>query len=417
MPPTAQSQAALSLLVPASILPGEGEDLHLPSWEAPATTTAALFRAWQNLAAPRGARFLLTGNDVSFSDNIEHDSQLQLLRVFPDEESGAPQIEARPAMSHFDWAGVLREIGHAMLEPHFLGTPDELARLFTEGVREVASVAALGFIGEPVPLLTVQKAREGIIVTFLGIWLADTDAMAEVRKTLPAQSWQDGAGFEQADCILLDVAEVEGRGLKEVLASAAMLAMVFGGATSASGADPFPGTMRAGYLKSIFGSDSKRGEKLPVKTQKLVQEHPRIYRDVLDKPDGELRVIVNIGAQRVYLLKGGEVAFDTPISSAARGHTTPRGTFTISEKVRKGKMSTIYKCPLPGWMRLGETAVGMHQGDLPGYPASHGCIRMPLESALFIFDQVKVGTPVQVVDSWTPPQPGEVQGRLVADAH
>ena len=98
-------------------------------------------------------------------------------------------------------------------------------------------------------------------------------------------------------------------------------------------------------------------------------------------------------------------------------HTTPRGTYTVSEKVRKGKMSTIYKCPLPGWMRLGETAVGMHQGDLPGYPASHGCIRMPSESALFIFDQVQVGTPVEVVDSWKPQPAGEQQAKLVADVN
>ena len=67
-------------------------------------------------------------------------------------------------------------------------------------------------------------------------------------------------------------------------------------------------------------------------------------------------------------------------------------------------------------MRLGETAVGMHQGELPGYPASHGCIRMPLESALFIFDQVKVGTPVEVVDSWSPAQ-AAAQSGLVAQAN
>jgi L,D-transpeptidase catalytic domain len=59
----------------------------------------------------------------------------------------------------------------------------------------------------------------------------------------------------------------------------------------------------------------------------------------------------------------------------------------------------------------------MHEGQLPGYPASHGCIRMPLESALFIFDQVHVGTPVQVVDSWTPQAPTAESTAMVADAH
>ena len=215
------------------------------------------------------------------------------------------------------------------------------------------------------------------------------------------ESWHDSTRLGQSTCLLLDAADVEGRGLKEVLMSAAMLAVVLGGSTASAG-DVKPASASVSKFASFFGGDSKHGEKLQVKTQKLVQESPRIYRDVLEAPHSDMRVIVNIGAQRAYIVKDGRIAFDTPISSASTGHRTPRGTFAISEKVRSGKMSTIYKCPLPGWMRLGETAVGMHQGDLPGYPASHGCIRMPLESALFIFDQVRVGTPVEVVDSWSP---------------
>ena len=414
MPAIASSQASLSLLVPASVLPGEAEDIQIASWSHAARTPAELFRAYQSLALPRAARFTLTGNDVCFSNRIEVDSSLQLMRLTSDEESSLPRVDMCPAMSHFDWAGVLREIGHAMLDEHFLATPDELARVFIEGVREVAGIAGVGFAGEPVPLLSISKTKDSIEIAFLGIWLADAKGAADVRSKLPAQAWHDGAGFEQADCILLDAAEVEGRGLKEAIASAAMLAMILGG--SAQAADPTPGTVRAGFLKSLFSGDSKRGEKLQVKTQKLVQDHPRIYREVLDRECCDFRVIVDIGAQRAYLVKDGEIAFETPISSAATGHRTPRGNFTISEKVRKGKMSTIYKCPLPGWMRLGDTAVGMHEGQLPGYPASHGCIRMPLESALFIFDNVKVGTPVQVVDSWKP-SPDAQKGTLVADAH
>jgi lipoprotein-anchoring transpeptidase ErfK/SrfK len=416
MPAIAQSQTSLSLLVPVSLMPGEGANLDLPAWSRPAATAPKLFQAYQSLVLPHAPRFLLTGNEVSFNEDIERDSALRLLKISPDAETNLPQLEACPAMSHFDWAGVLREIGHAMLDEHFLGTPDELARVFTEGVREVSAIAALGFAGEAVPLLSFSKTKDGISAAFLGIWLADEKAMAEVRQSLPAQAWQEGAGFEQPDCILLDTAEVEGRGLKEALASAAMLAMVLGSATTASAADPLAASTRSGFLKSMFGGDTQKGEKLQVKTQKIVQDAPRVYHEILDGP-GELSVIVNIGKQRAYLVKDGQIAFDTPISSAATGHVTPRGTYTISEKVRKGKNSTIYKCPLPGWMRLGETAVGMHEGQLPGYPASHGCIRMPLESALFIFDQVHVGTPVQVVDSWTPQPPTVESTKMVADAH
>lgn len=409
----AQAQASLSLLVPASLLPGEGDDLNLEAWTSPAATTAQLFKAYRSLALPRAPRFVLTGQDVSFNEDIERDSSLRLLKIVPDIEIGAPQMAVLPAMSHFDWAGVLSEISQAMLDEHFLGTPEELARVFTEGVREVSSIAALGFSGEAVPLLSISKSKDSITIAFLGIWLADEVSMKEVRQALPAHAWQDGAGFEQADCVLLDAPEVEGRGLKEALASAAMLAMVLGSTTAASAAD-LPASTRSGFFKGMFSGDSQHGEKLQVKTQKLVQDAPRIYRDVLDGP-GDLRVVVAVGKQRAYLVKDGQIAFETPISSASTGHVTPRGSYTISEKVRKGKMSTIYKCPLPGWMRLGDTAIGMHEGQLPGYPASHGCIRMPLESALFIFDQVKVGTPVQVVDNWTPSPTTSTPSTMVAE--
>lgn len=127
---------------------------------------------------------------------------------------------------------------------------------------------------------------------------------------------------------------------------------------------------------------------------------------MLDREHTDLRVIVNIGAQRAFLVKDGQIAFETPISTGRGPRMTPRGTFKITEKIRTGKISTIYKCPLPGWMRVGEMPIGMHEGELPGYPASHGCIRMPLESAHFIFDRAPVGTTVQIVDSWSPPAAG-----------
>lgn len=141
---------------------------------------------------------------------------------------------------------------------------------------------------------------------------------------------------------------------------------------------------------------------LPVKTQKLVQDGPHIYPGVLDDAKSEVRMIVSLGTQRIYLVKDNQVAFDTPISSAAGGFRTPRGLFVIAEKIRNGKISNLYKCPMPFWMRMGATEFGLHEGELPGYPASHGCIRLPRECAQLIFDQVKVGTPVEVVNSWSP---------------
>ena len=140
-------------------------------------------------------------------------------------------------------------------------------------------------------------------------------------------------------------------------------------------------------------------------------------------PDSS-RVIVSLGRQRAYLMMGDDVALDTPISSGRAGHTTPSGTFRVQEKDRS-HMSNIYGnyvdrtgrvvrsgisskidaapagthyvgAPMLWFMRLTGEGVGMHVGILPGYPASHGCIRMPSDIAPMFYEKVKLGTTVVV---------------------
>jgi lipoprotein-anchoring transpeptidase ErfK/SrfK len=147
--------------------------------------------------------------------------------------------------------------------------------------------------------------------------------------------------------------------------------------------------------------------------------------DVLAKvtPDNA-HVIVSLTKQRAYLMTGEEIAIDSPISSGKRGHTTPNGSFTVLEKdkdhhsslygdykdnsgrtVRGGISAHIDAAPsgthfvgasMKWFMRLTSEGVGMHVGILPGYPASHGCIRMPEPAAAQFYAHVKVGTPVRV---------------------
>lgn len=112
------------------------------------------------------------------------------------------------------------------------------------------------------------------------------------------------------------------------------------------------------------------------------------------------RIVIDIKRQRAFLVIDDLVAIDTAVSTARRGKHTPRGRFTITEKVQSGKVSTLYHVYMPYWMRLGQTTVGMHVGDLPGYPASAGCIRLPQSVAPVIFEHAKHGTPVEIVDSW-----------------
>ena len=135
-------------------------------------------------------------------------------------------------------------------------------------------------------------------------------------------------------------------------------------------------------------------------------------------------VIVSITKQRAYLMNGDEIGIDSPISSGKRGHSTPTGSFSVLEKdkdhrssiygdyvdskgrtVRGGISSQIDSAPsgthyvgasMKWFMRLTGGGVGMHVGILPGYPASHGCIRMPEPAAAAFYAHVKVGTPVRV---------------------
>ena len=137
-----------------------------------------------------------------------------------------------------------------------------------------------------------------------------------------------------------------------------------------------------------------------------------------------VHVRVSLPRQRAYLMVGGQIAADSPISSGKAGHSTPSGNFSVLEKdpdhrssiygdfvdssgrvVRAGISAKIDSAPsgthyvgapMTWFMRLTGEGVGMHVGILPGYPASHGCIRMPSDGAKLFYDTVKIGTPVTV---------------------
>lgn len=109
------------------------------------------------------------------------------------------------------------------------------------------------------------------------------------------------------------------------------------------------------------------------------------------------RVVINIAEQRAYVYLDGKIAVDTPVSTARSGKSTPRGNFHVGERVKQGKISTIYNVSMPYWMRLGSSPYGMHAGYLPGYPASAGCIRMPLDAAKAVYKATGYGTRIKIV--------------------
>jgi len=170
----------------------------------------------------------------------------------------------------------------------------------------------------------------------------------------------------------------------------------------------------------LFGRPRMKSADELIHKQDPARTTPRVLNEMTQDNS---HVIVSISHQRVYLMVGDEIGIDSPISSGKAGHETPTGKFTVLEKdpdhrsslygafcdknrriVRAGVSLAIDSAPSGThfigapmlWFCRFHDAVGMHVGILPGYPASHGCVRLPAEIAPLIYAKVKVGTPIEV---------------------
>jgi hypothetical protein len=108
-----------------------------------------------------------------------------------------------------------------------------------------------------------------------------------------------------------------------------------------------------------------------------------------------MTIEVDITAQTATLIIDNTPGTPVPISSGRKGHATPKGEFVVTNKHRQWK-STLYHAPMPLYLRLSCRDFGLHAGELPGYPASHGCIRMKKKDAEEFFSRVPVGTLVVI---------------------
>ncbi|MBX7157811.1 MAG: L,D-transpeptidase family protein [Verrucomicrobiae bacterium] len=142
---------------------------------------------------------------------------------------------------------------------------------------------------------------------------------------------------------------------------------------------------------------------------------------------GTVMLEIVLNEQRVYIYRGGKQIGYTQISTGREGYNTPVGNYTILQKKREyysnqygsfvdnvtGKVvdnnaeigqrapagAHYEPAPMPYFQRLTWGGVGLHEGFLPGYPASHGCIRVHRDMAHHLFEVTQVGTPVVVTPS------------------
>jgi ankyrin repeat protein len=109
----------------------------------------------------------------------------------------------------------------------------------------------------------------------------------------------------------------------------------------------------------------------------------------------QLRVEISLAQQHAAVIKEGVTVFTTKVSTGRNGFTTKPGYYVITDKDRDHR-STIYKCPMPYFMRLSCRDFGMHEGVVQPYPASHGCIRLPGDAAKKLFVDLPIGTVVSI---------------------
>ncbi len=128
---------------------------------------------------------------------------------------------------------------------------------------------------------------------------------------------------------------------------------------------------------------------------------------------GPVSLVVSIPAQRAYVYRDGVLIGVSTVSTGSPGRDTPTGDFTILQKQVFHRSNLYSNAPMPFMQRLTWDGIALHAGHLPGYPASHGCIRLPKEFARQLYQLTEMGGMVSVIGEdvpdpqfnvWTAPQ-------------
>jgi hypothetical protein len=152
----------------------------------------------------------------------------------------------------------------------------------------------------------------------------------------------------------------------------------------AAGKTPPKHTSTEGTARTVVPSKLETGEYV---------WHPEL------SPKGPIVMVVSLPEQKAYVYRNGVLIGAATVSTGKPGHETPTGVFTVLQK-HEDHYSNLYNAaPMPYMQRLTWSGVALHAGRLPGYPASHGCVRMPYEFARLLFAETRTGVTVVVSDA------------------
>src|SRR5262249_20221828 len=110
------------------------------------------------------------------------------------------------------------------------------------------------------------------------------------------------------------------------------------------------------------------------------------------KPQGPLIIAVSINKQQLKVYDANGLFAQAPVSTGMQGHLTPTGVFSVIQKQKFHRSNIYSNAPMPFMQRITWSGVALHAGVLPGYPASHGCIRMPPSFAVRMYGLTRMGS-------------------------
>ena len=129
----------------------------------------------------------------------------------------------------------------------------------------------------------------------------------------------------------------------------------------------------------------------------VVGLRPGDYRWAAAIPkEGETKIVTDLLTQMAYIYRGDVLIGATTISSGKKGKATPLGFWSVLEKKKMHRSRKYDDAPMPFMQRIDEFGIAFHGGATPGYPASHGCIRLPHKFAEKLYGLTKVGTKVVI---------------------
>ncbi|WKA25874.1 L,D-transpeptidase [Bradyrhizobium roseum] len=161
----------------------------------------------------------------------------------------------------------------------------------------------------------------------------------------------------------------------------------------------------------FYWQDSDPGYYRPAPTvqpRKPVARKPSARKDAAiretnAKPQGPLIIAVSIDQQKVRVYDANGLFAESPVSTGMKGHTTPMGVFSVIQKNKMHRSNIYSGAPMPYMQRITWSGIALHAGVLPGYPASHGCIRMPMAFAVKMWNWTRMGARVIITPGLVTP--------------